>query len=284
MHVSNFPREIFEEYFAIARDFRESHVLAKEYYENSPSGERVRKEFLFDEDLCRSYIAENVSCCSKLGTTKLVSELKKQPCMKKVLAFNFERDESEAEYMYENLMRYREKYLESTSLYKSPHRFYTFCPTNTYFFEFAGLLYEYLFVDATQIREKKIRLLEKISILEVVYKDVNELSTELNALVGFPPFRLFGMPGRVERLREDCEVEKKSAHLAEKIFAEKMIRLNKRWSRRPLLSKVQDAMHLPFFEHQFDMRTLSRIQERMLSRYSEKMQRRKAGEAQQISP
>lgn len=282
--MSNFPREIFEEYFAIARAFRESHVLAKEYYENPQSGERVRKEFVFDEDLCRNYIAENIACCARLGNTRLVSELKNQPCMKKVLAFNFERDEADAAYMFEYLMRHRQKYIESTSSYRSPHRFYIFCPTNTYFFEFAGLLYEYLFLDADQIRERKIKLLEKANLLETVYKEVNELSNELNTLIGLSPFRLFGMPGRIERLREDCEVEKKSAHLAEKIFAEKMIRLNKRWSRRPLLSKVQDAMHLPFFEHQFDVRTLSRIQERMRSRYLEKMQRRKGAEAEKISP
>jgi len=273
--MSGFSKNVFDEYFKTVDDFKKSNILASYSYEPDADGIPCRKEYLFDEADGRAYIENLCDCFRKIDRSDLVIQMKSQPCLKNVLAFDFDRVEKNKEYVYASLMRARERYIGKNEWQRSDHVFYRLNPDVNYFHEFVRLLYSYLFFDAQDIRNEKINLKKQLSTLRDTYHAIRETCKKIEKSGEDVSFSVRYLERKIEMMLGEIVIKKNSSHLAETIFVEGMIRLNKRWAKRPLLGRVQDAMHLPFFRHQFDMRTLSRIKERMLSRYREEMQRRK---------
>lgn len=262
--MEGFSKKSFDTYLELVSDFDGKNPLIKD------ASSLEKQAHIFSDEDIDIFIDRLSEVDENIEKSEYLKTMTSFPVVKKHLFFPVESRSYLLEKISSHLKTNRDKIAASDcSPYALRRLANRHSPSAHPFHKVTLELYDYLFRDRQkEINEKKL-LKEKIDSYLRICDEISETlskNSALSAEFSMSPkhFTEGRSPAKFIRMNLDSvKIENTYPKMNEKIFVQNMIKINQRFYRKPKLNMIQELMCLPFFKHQYDPTTLSRIKKNM---------------------
>lgn len=241
-----YDKKCFDEYFELVSDFEKNSPLRKDS-ESHP---------IYTEENVNLYVSRLIDFYEKQFQTEYLRNLIAAPRMNLII-MNLEQHRKFASTHVRKRLLAK---IETVNGLTYVPTYAPGAPASTLLHFLTSEFRDYLYLDRILENEKQKKIKQKILECLNLHKEIEILSGETKKSTA--SLRKTYSERTLENLQiraDNIQIEKYRANHRETIFAENIIRHNRRYYRGPRISLVQELMHLPFFERQLDTSTLNRI-------------------------